>query len=419
MRRFLFVLLAISTGCDPEPIETSNPDTTYYRDVRPVLDTYCSRCHTEEGAAPMDLTDPDIAVSLAEVMLGQIDAGTMPPPVSDPECHEYLNSERMQITTEDRDTIARWIELGSPLGDIATLTTVPKLFMQLEEPDLEVRIPKPYTPVFEDTSNPGNEYRCFAIDHGQTEDFYITGLAPVIDNSEMVHHVVIAKVDKSEISEEYQKEEGWSCINGEGPSQISGMVAGWAPGMVPVQFEEGTGMKVSPDDRLIIQMHYYAYGPDAAVDTDQSGYEFTTASSVDTEILMYPFGPTSFRIPAGDDSYSKSSSFTMPSGIQAKAYGSFPHMHNLGAGYHLTIQKSDGTNQCILKSDRWSFENQLTYMFPEPIALEAGDTIKFECTWNNSKSNASRPLEEPVDTRYGERTDEEMCFAFTFLSIGG
>ena len=134
---------------------------------------------------------------------------------------------------------------------------------------------------------------------------------------------------------------------------------------------------------------------------------------------MYPFGPTSFQIPAGDAAYSKSSGFTIPTGIKAKVYGTFPHMHNLGSGYHLQIKKNDETEQCILHSDGWNFNNQLTYMFPEPIQLEGGDNVEFECTWNNSKSNTSRPLEEPVDTRYGERTDEEMCFAFTFLSIGG
>jgi len=51
------------------------------------------------------------------------------------------------------------------------------------------------------------------------------------------------------------------------------------------------------------------------------------------------------------------------------------------------------------------------------LALETGDEIGFECTWNNSTSNPHLFHDPPIDIGYGERTDEEMCFAFTLITI--
>ena len=53
----------------------------------------------------------------------------------------------------------------------------------------------------------------------------------------------------------------------------------------------------------------------------------------------------------------------------------------------------------------------------DPVTVWPGDTIRMECTWNNSRSNPDLIHDPPQETRYGERTDEEMCFAFAFMSL--
>ena len=47
-----------------------------------------------------------------------------------------------------------------------------------------------------------------------------------------------------------------------------------------------------------------------------------------------------------------------------------------------------------------------------------GDEIYFECTWDNSSNNPNAYYDTPQNVGYGERTDEEMCYAFTLISIG-
>jgi hypothetical protein len=372
-----------------------------------------------DGATgPIDFQEPDNASAWAEAMLSQIDAGVMPPPVADPSCRDYQDSERMFLPEQARDLLAAWIDEGKPIGEEADLVIVEPVPTQLENPDLKITLPKAYMPVFEDAENPGNEYRCFYIEHDRTEDFFLTGMAPAIDSVALAHHIVIAKAPKDQIKDKYKTDDGWSCINGEGTNVLDGMIAGWAPGTMPMLFDEGSGMRIGKDDAFILQMHYYNNGQGDQPLTDQSAYEFTTVTDVDREVLMFPLGPTSFRIPAGEANHTESMSFTIPNGITASAHGTFPHMHVIGSSYRLWVEHEDGSETCGAQSNNWDFDNQITYMFNEPVLLIGGDTIHFECSWDNSKDNPDRIHDEPIDVRYGERTDEEMCFAFTFLSLG-
>ena len=74
-------------------------------------------------------------------------------------------------------------------------------------------------------------------------------------------------------------------------------------------------------------------------------------------------------------------------------------------------------DDCLLQSDNYDFENQLTYMYSRPIEVTAGEELLFSCTWNNSTSNPNLIHNPPVDVGYGERTDEEMCFGFSLISF--
>ena len=91
-------------------------------------------------------------------------------------------------------------------------------------------------------------------------------------------------------------------------------------------------------------------------------------------------------------------------------------MHVLGTGYRMWVQDWGG-DTCLVESDSYGFDNQLTYFFDTPVSVKSGDTIGFECTWDNSADNPNQMFEEPQPIGYGERTNEEMCFAFTLIGL--
>lgn len=425
------VLLALLSaglpvGCADEPkaqpaeggpgADSAAPSVEFYADVAPVLLDHCVRCHQPDGQGPGDFTDPALVSAMAEIMLAQVDAGVMPPPVADPACRDYIGSEFLSIPEAKRDLISAWIDAGKPVGEPPGLPPAAPVAAELADPDLSLLIPAPYTPSFADAANPGNEYRCFALDHGQTEDFFITALHPLVDQAELLHHAVLFTIPTDELTPELTGPLGVDCINN--MDATDGMVAAWAPGALPIEFEDA-GMRVRADQTLILQLHYFQ-GADQVL-ADRSGYAMRIAPAVSREIIMAPFAKYNFRIPAGEADYSATERINWTSSYPAiKVWGSFPHMHRLGTGYRLWIDHPDGSSECLLSGeDRYDFHNQLTYMFRDPAVVQPGDVVSFECTWDNSAENPNQTFDPPQDIRFGERTDEEMCFAFTLVSLGG
>lgn len=407
MSRALPVLLVLS-ACGGVP-----RDVTYYAHVQPLLQEHCTRCHQPDGLGVGDFTDPDVVLAFAERIQARAEAGTMPLPVADPECRPYVGAEHMTLDASEKKLLRRWVERGAPLGDPANAVDGHVPDEVITDADLTLTIP-PYTPAFEDPGNPGNEYRCFALEHGRTEDFFVTALGPEIDASAIVHHIVVGAVPRDEVPDDAFEPGGVDCIDND-MGTVENMLAAWAPGSRPQVFEEGAGMRIAADDVVMMQMHYYASDPTAEPPTDASGYALRTAPAVDTELEVLELGSFAFRIPANDPAYTFED--LVPAPRDLRIHGVFPHMHVLGAAYRMEIEgRRDG---CLVASDVYDFDNQLTYLFEEPVEVEAGERLRWACTWNNSRSNPDRIYEEPRETLYGERTDEEMCFFFAVVEGAG
>jgi len=415
----LYSVLALasvaSIGCAREP------EVSWHQDVSPMMQEHCARCHSSAGQGVGDFTDLDTVRSFSGRMIARMDEGTMPPAVADPECREYRGSDHLTLPPAKKDLFRQWVELDMPEGspELAPQLDIPAY--TLEEADLVLQPPEPYEPSFSDPRNPGNEYRCFVLEHDRTEPFYVTGFHPVVDEPQLVHHVLLLTADASDVPPDYDPAVGVDCIDGNGLGSIGGMVAGWAPGMEPVRFDDGRGIKVDPDQVLVVQTHLFRKGPEVDGLTDQTGWALRTADSVQTEMLMAPLGYYRFNIPAGDPEYTYDGTNTGEGPIELPVSGTvhavFPHMHVLGKRYSLSVTQPDGSEDCVVRGD-YDFDNQLSYILEEPLGVPRGSKINFSCTWDNSADNPDLLADEPVNTGFGERTDEEMCYAFSLVSLG-
>jgi hypothetical protein len=391
---------------------------TYHGDIVPMMQSHCTRCHRPNGQGPGDFTDVEMVEVMAEVMAAQMEAGNMPPPVADPSCRDFIGSEHLSLGAEDLAIFQAWIQGGKLRGEEPAEAVLPPVEPELSEPDLELLIPAAYAPTFTDTANPANEYRCFVLDHGMEGDFFITALHPLVDQADLLHHAVLYTLPEEELEPGWDSPEGFNCIDGMG--NMDAMLSGWAPGALPLEMPEGSGIRVRSGSRLVLQLHYYLPSPEMLGQADRSGYAFRTAESVSKEIYYLPFGAYSFRIPAGESNHTHRESLSFPEGYPSVSlWGVFPHMHKLGRGYRMWIEEEDGSETCLLEgTDRYDFNNQLTYMWREPAGLAPGISVHFECDWDNSAENPNQTHVPPEDVGYGERTDEEMCFAFTMVSVG-
>lgn len=410
------VLLAATGACTPEP------EVSWHQDISPMMQERCVRCHSPVGQGVGDFTDLETVRTFSGRMIARMDEGTMPPPVADPDCRDYVGSDHLNMPDAEKDLFREWVALDMPEGnpELAPVLDLPAL--TLEGADMELQPPEPYLPAFADPQNPGNEYRCFVLDHGRDEDFFITGFDPIVDEPQLVHHVLLLLIDEDEVPDDYDPAVGQDCIGGRSAlGNVAGMVAGWAPGMQPVRFDDGRGIEVKANQKLVVQTHLFRKGPEVDGLTDRTGWRLRTADSVDTPMLMAPLGYYNFNIPAGEGAYTYDGSaggegpFELP--VSGTAHAIFPHMHVLGTSYKLSVELPDGSEECIVQGD-YDFDNQLSYILKEPLGLPRGSKIKWECTWDNSADNPNQFADEPQDVRYGERTDEEMCYAFSLVSAG-
>src|SRR5690606_33314630 len=146
-------------------------------------------------------------------------------------CRDYLGSDFLSVPQSARDTFAAWVEAGQPLGDPADDPKIPVVEVDITDPSVTLMMSQPYTPVFTDAAHPGNEYRCFLADPGE-EEIHITAMDPVVGSGELVHHVVLFGIDRSDITEQMRSADGWDCINN---MDADAIIAGWAPGMLPLE----------------------------------------------------------------------------------------------------------------------------------------------------------------------------------------
>jgi cytochrome c5 len=399
--------------------------TSWYANGKPFVDRYCRSCHGGAGPGTGDFTSYENVVALAQPMLAAVTAGRMPPGASDPKCRDYANSDRRFVSDADRESFAKWVAEGTPKGEPKGEAEVPPLDETIANPDLVIKAAAAYAPTFSNPNEPGNEYRCFALKPGLTGNKFITEMGPVLDKRSMIHHIVAYRIAEPNLPAAGKNfpAEGWSCIdmvnagiNPTNPFQGDGMIVAWAPGTGAFKFPAGTGLSLKSTDAVVLQIHYFQSGKEPAGTKDQTGFAFKFADSVQTPLLIAPVGKSGFRIPAGNASYSYTGSFG-PLPVSLKVYGTMPHMHVLGTGYELSVSNGSNPSTCIAKSDRYDFSNQVTYFFKEPVLVPAGAKVDFRCTWDNSAANPNQFNDPPVDVSYGERTDQEMCYAFSILAL--
>lgn len=400
------LLLAWMIAC-----KTSDSDTevatgpAYYGDVQPILNAQCSRCHTDGGVAPISFDDPDTVVLSAAAIRAATQEGRMPPPAPDPECAPYENAAAWTLAESDRDTLRAWADGGARLGDPAL--DAPKPGPVTSAPfDLELYGERPYTPSFGDG---GDDYRCFRLDVGNASKVYMTGFEALVDQTAEVHHVVIFRDANGTVD---PSPDGFSC-GGFGDSDWE-FLGGWAPGAGPLLLPEGAGLALQPDTTLVLQMHYSGSGVGTP---DRSGFGLHTAPSVDREVLSVPFGATEFVIPAGE-LHEETDRTRWPVGYgRWQVLAVWPHMHQIGDGMDVRIERKDGSESCLVALDGWDFHNQLVAKLETPAAFGPGDTMSVTCAWDNREVGVNpKQFSDPArDVVWGEGSYDEMCFAFTYL----
>lgn len=355
-----------------------------------LIATHCGKCHGEKPqfGAPMSLTggyDDLIAGPVGsravDHIATQLANRTMPPAGQPPIEHASL------------DTLTEWASCGQKHPDHGKGVTVDRpVFTSPDTPPpgdatFDVRADK-----FAVAKNTLDLYQCFAVEVPVTEDRFLHRIESVLDRSEVVHHIVLLKDPKQDFALGRK-----TCA--QMPKGALYLYA-WAPGGGAVQFPEG-GMRIQKGEHYVLQVHYNnGASLDNVVDT--SGVRIWHGPVSGTEYGMVAPGPSMFWLPPKSTTTATGSCKITET---TRLLAGMPHMHVLGQGFDASIVHPDGSRTGLIHLTGWSFEMQPFYLLD--AVLQPGDRLETSCTWRNDGADA-------VQT--GEKTSDEMCFLFSFVS---
>ena len=401
------LLLALS-ACDT----TSDPDTnpsdapTFYEDVAPILADNCVSCHQVGEVGPFELVDYESVTLVGEAVAVSVENRTMPPFLADNSgsCQTYEHAAWLE--QEEIDTVRAWVDGGMLEGDPANAPAMPDPQAGLEDRTTHtLPMSSEYLADFEDSDD---DYRCFVIDPGLTEDGFVTAFEIDPGDPEIVHHVIVYHPsDASALAEAYALDDeeagdGYTCFGG--PRVDSSMVAAWAPGRLVWEYPEGTGIAVEAGMPLIVQMHYNNGG---ISNKDASTVNLEIKPEVDRELTSWFLVHGDIAIPPGEEDHEETQMISLqnyagfdPGPIEVMGVG--PHMHSIGKSMYAEVRYKDSEDtECLVDLPRWDFNWQFAYMFEEPVYMEGADRLFLNCHFDSSDRTET--------TYWGDGTGDEMC----------
>ena len=397
----------------------------YYSDIKPIIDAKCLGCHISGGIAPFTLNTYEEVYSIRALIASNVKAGTMPPFLPGPDCRDYQFDPT--LTPTQKDTIEEWANADAKEGDSAKagqpLNAEPYTPPIL---DTVIEMKESYTPLLSP-----DDYRCFVIDWPHDGEKFITGFGVTPGSPTIVHHMIafLAGPDKAQQALDLDAAEagpGYTCFGDSGLGD-GAWLGSWAPGGVDSSFPEGTGSKILPGSKIILQIHYNTL--EATPIPDLSQVKFRTADSVEKEGFFLPWanpgwiGSQTMKIQAGNADAKHKFSFDptlISQGIsKLTIYSGGMHMHLLGKSSKTWIQRANGDQECLIDIPKWDFNWQAGVAFSEPAILNPGDELSLECHWDNSMEN--QPVIDgkratPKDVVWGEGTRDEMCLGVFFVT---
>jgi peroxiredoxin/mono/diheme cytochrome c family protein len=437
-----------AVGCPlayEKPIKTTG-EVTYYKDVQPILQNSCQMCHRPGEVGPFALTTYKQAVNWASDIKEYTQAKKMPPwkPTAGPAFH----NER-KLADKDIATLAAWVDEGTPEGD-AKDAPKEKQFVdgwQLGMPDLELTVPEEFT-----LDAAGKDvFRVFVLPTNLTEDKYVTAVEVRPGNPRVVHHSLnfFDRTGEARLLEQKEKERvkgsdekdfgpGYSSRMGVGinPAKLLrgvnfGGLGGWAPGQMPRHLPEGTGWFLPKGSDVLVQLHYHRDGKVEKDKTSIGLYFAKKPIKTNFEGMVVP--GLFLGVPAGDANFKVAGKIEVLE--DCTLHSVMHHMHMLGKGAKVTVEPPDaqsftqrgavllGSVVSVIESPHskpftlleikdWDYNWQETYWLKEPITIKKGTKISVEAIYDNSDKNPSNPFSPPKFVRFGEQTDNEMCFVF-------
>ncbi len=378
---------------------------TWSDDVAQIVYDKCSKCHNSNGVAPFPLTTYAETSPMAVAMYDAINQDEMPPWPPNNDYQQYVHDR--SLSASEKQTMLDWLQNGTPEGNPAN-TPPPPVFSsaaQLGAGDLEVSMPVYMSKAL---SN-GDDYACFAVPSGLTEDRVIKAIEIIPGNREIVHHALIY-IDPTGNS-------FTDSLNGDcgGPNSVgSKLVMGYTPGSSPMTLPSVSplklGMSMQANSQVFFAMHY-PEGSYGEFDSTKVIFHFyppgeTGIREVETDPILQNW---SFTIPP-NQIVPVNASYNIPSDYSLLSV--FPHMHLLGHDMKVFGLQPNQDTLKLIDLPHWDFEWQDFYFFKNIQVIQGGGQLRAEGNFDNTTGNLHNPNTPPITVYPGLNTSDEMFLTY-------
>ena len=372
-------------------------DTTFTKDVLPILQRACQQCHRPGSVAPMSLLTYEDVRPWARAIRDKTAQREMPPWFIERNVGVRAFKEDASLSDAEIATIGRWVDADAPRGNPADAPP-PIDLADLDEwrigtPEWIVELPEEVVVGAVDA----DRWLDMWADSRLTADRYIKAVEtkPSAGAYPVVHHVATSMT-----WEEEDGEEGGGFLNE------------YAMGKNGDIFPDGTGRLMKAGTQIRFNMHYSAVGEEVR-DRTRVGLQFYPPGYVPDQILISRHIGDSFDtldIRAGESNVRSDGYYVLPEPTQMTGFQ--PHMHMRGDRMCVEAIYPDGrieTMNCTKHNFGW----HIVYNFADHEAplLPAG-TILHVIGWhNNTATNRYNP--DPKNwVGFGNRSIDDMSFAW-------
>jgi hypothetical protein len=419
MRSFVFaipaILIAIAisrSSVDPP----SNPPT-FYRDVLPILQQHCQRCHRPGEIAPMPLVTYDQVKSWTRLMNQDVHSRRMPPWFADLCCGHFANDP--SLTAEQIATIGAWVDAKAPAGDPHDAPP-PSHWAEgwnIAGPDQVLRMPKPVAiPASGDV-----EYTYEIVPTNFTQNKWVQMSEIRPSSREYVHHAVVyIRPPDSQWLRGAPLNTPFTASSLNDPAlrhqaheTTSDLLLVYAPGSSPDQWPDEMAKLIPAHSDLVFQMHYTTRGQ-AGEDQTSVGLIFSKHEPKERVLtLQLANDHDPIPIPPNTDNYRVEVHGTLPHDATLLSF--FPHMHLRGKRFEYDLVHPDHTTETLLRVN-YDFYWQLSYRLAQPLPVKAGTVLQAIAWYDNSSNNAHNPDPDSPVT-WGDQTYNEMMVGFFDVAV--
>jgi thiol-disulfide isomerase/thioredoxin len=375
--------------CRPRQASALKTDSN---DALSILSKKCATCHCQNGLAPFPITTLSDVDNHSDMIHEVVSQRRMPPWDASDSIGHFINDR--SLTLHEQEIILNWIDRPRSINQDNVTLPLPEQSQTNNHGFVEIissqseNVPAQGVSYFSYIEFPKDQTQALFF-----EERWLSAGKVLPSEASVVHHMLL-----------------FICRSGTDFSQpgvpelrnVAGII-GWAPGDPEFRFPEGSALRIPPQSRLYLEVHYTPAG------TEVNDRPKVLLKFADTppqkEIQLILANREHLHIPAFDPHVMVDGSFVLPQGL--RLVGLMPHMHSRGKSFSCRATYPNGTTLDLLKVPRYQFDWQTMYLSAEKIDLPAGTVIDCKSVYDNSRFNVDN-IDPSLDVGFGRTSDAEM-----------